>query len=460
MSNYNIFDIRYGLLILFLVCIPISGSSQTLEKKKSEQIQEKINPFTSEKGAKLYKNENSKNPGNSSILDWEELSGNWWGYRDALRQDGLNFNVTYTSDFFGILNGDRNEGFDYVDNVDLQLTLNFDKLFNWRGARLFVYGLGDRGGGICQRSKSAQGISNIEAVSTWKFYQVWIEQKLFKNRLSLLFGLYDLNSEFDTRETSSIFINPSQGIGIDFSQSGKNGPSIFPTASLAFRISYKLFDGITLHSAIFDGVPGDPDNPYGTHIILRKSDGFLLANEIDFNCGNGNLMKGYGKYALGAWYYTSQFPDVNELDNFNKSIQRNGNYGVYAFGEKFIYAEDHNTDQGASIFLRVGIADKNVNEFDSYLGGGIVYKGLITGRDADIIGLAFASCHTGNKYRASVFREGNTAPTFETDIELTYNLKLTNYLELQPDLQYIINPINSEKGSNTTAFGIRSSVEF
>lgn len=49
---------------------------------------------------------------------------------------------------------------------------------------------------------------------------------MFDDKLSLLFGLYDLNSEFDTQETSSIFINPSHDIGAEYAQSGKNLPSI------------------------------------------------------------------------------------------------------------------------------------------------------------------------------------------------------------------------------------------
>jgi porin len=53
-------------------------------------------------------------------------------------------------------------------------------------------------------------------------------------------GLYDLNSEFDVIEAAALFLNPSHGIGPDFAQSGRNGPSIFPVTSLAIRGEYRL----------------------------------------------------------------------------------------------------------------------------------------------------------------------------------------------------------------------------
>ena len=69
-----------------------------------------------------------------------------------------------------------------------------------------------------------------------KLYEAWFEQTLFDDRLSFKAGLYDLNTEFDVVETAGLFINSSHGIGPDFSQSGVNGPSIFPTTSLGIRV--------------------------------------------------------------------------------------------------------------------------------------------------------------------------------------------------------------------------------
>lgn len=76
---------------------------------------------------------------------------------------------------------------------------------------------------------------SIDADNTWKIYEAWFQQKLFGDNLSILTGLFDLNSEFDLIETAGLFLNSSQGIGSNFSQTGLNCPSIFPNTSLWLR---------------------------------------------------------------------------------------------------------------------------------------------------------------------------------------------------------------------------------
>ena len=80
-------------------------------------------------------------------------------------------------------------------------------------------------------------------------------------RASIKFGLYDLNSEFDAIEAAALFINPSHGIGPDFSQSGRNGPSIFPLTSLALRADYKLDDHWLVRAVILDAFQVIPSVP-------------------------------------------------------------------------------------------------------------------------------------------------------------------------------------------------------
>ncbi|TDI96625.1 MAG: hypothetical protein E2O76_11425 [Caldithrix sp.] len=98
-------------------------------------------------------------------------------------------------------------------------------MFGWKGASFFLYGLGNSGGNPSENVGDAQIVSNIEGPDTWKFYEIWIQQNLFLGKLSVLAGLYNLNSEFDVIETGQLFLNSSHGIGPDFSQTGLNGRS-------------------------------------------------------------------------------------------------------------------------------------------------------------------------------------------------------------------------------------------
>lgn len=113
------------------------------------------------------------------------------------------------------------------------------------------------------------------------------------------FGLYDLNSEFDAIDTAGLFVNSSFGIGPDYSQSGQNGPSIFPTTSVALRLAYQVTEHYYLQAAVLDGVPGDPNNNKGTHIQFNRGDGLLYAAEFGYHQGDdGHAKLPYGKWAL------------------------------------------------------------------------------------------------------------------------------------------------------------------
>lgn len=94
----------------------------------------------------------------------------------------------------------------------------------------------------------------------------------------MLVGRYDLNSEFYRLQSASLFLNSSFGIGPEFSQSGLEGPSIFPNTSVGARFAIKPIEEIVLRTAVLDGVP--VDRPNGTREIFAQGDGVLAVTEV------------------------------------------------------------------------------------------------------------------------------------------------------------------------------------
>jgi porin len=72
-----------------------------------------------------------------------------------------------------------------------------------------------------------------------------------------------------------------QGIGPDFSQSGRNGPSIFPVTSLAVRRERKLAKNWLARLTVLNGLPGDPTHPAATVIKLSGRDGVLIVGKVN-----------------------------------------------------------------------------------------------------------------------------------------------------------------------------------
>lgn len=385
------------------------------------------------------------------------LISDWNNFEISSVNAGIEVSIDYKNDFWGNISGGINKKPAYVGLLSPALDIDLDKILSWQAAKLYLSIHGTFGSNFNDWVGSIQGVDNIEAYDTWKIYEFWIEQGLFKNSLSLRFGLYDLNSEFDVQETSLVFLNPSQGIGPDFSLTGKNGPSIFPTTSLALRIKYQPNSGYYAQAAIFDGVPGDPKNPSGNHIIINKNNGALLTAEAGFMRRENSSNKGYEKYGIGCWYYTSKF-ELHNSNNIKK--MHKGNFGFYAFAEKEIYQETLDKEQGLSAFLRIGYAEDNLNKIDGYLGTGLVYKGLFNNRNQDVLGIAVAIAHTSNWYWQELKVSNYDLGRSEIDCELTYSMYLLKWLNLQPDLQYLFNPLNNKESKHVYITGLRTTLTF
>lgn len=346
-------------------------------------------------------------------------------------------------DYFSNVSGGIKNEDSYMLNASLGMSLDLELLAGLKGTAVYFSVIGIKGVPFLENTGAIQGISNIAGLNQRKLYEAWIEQNLFDKKFSILVGLYDLNSEFDVRESSIYFINPSFGIGFDFSQSGSNGPSIFPYTSLAVRIKARLSDTFEIIGAVFDGVPGSLNNESFFQVKLSAEEGALIATELIYYSQNNFL-----KISFGGWYYTSTFETI--LDENKES----GNFGAYLNAEKLIYSEESNSSQGLSLFGRIGFAHTNFNPSDYTILGGIDYKGIIPGRDEDIFGLACSSIHLSDKFK----QLNNLDSNFETIFELTYNLQINEWLRIQPDLQYILNPVLAPEADYAFVAGVRTEI--
>ncbi len=393
---------------------------------------------------------------------------------NAQLSDGVSFDAVYTSDVAANLSGGVDRGVRYLDNLDLALTLDSEPLVGWSGTTVFLYGLGNQGGSISGLVGDAQGVSNIAAPTAWRLYEAWVEHVLPGERLSLLAGLYDLNSEFDVVWTSSLFVNSSHGIGAEYGQSGRNGPSIFPVTSLGIRARASAADRLILKAVVLDGVPGDPDRPRRTHIAFADGDGWLMAAEAVLLVGGDSewytepsrfrlvsrtdVELFDARFAVGAWKYTAGFAELRDPRILALWAPSHRNQGVYALAEMSLLRESSDPAQGLSGFARFGVANNRINRFGSYLGLGLVYTGLLPGRGDDQAGLALAVARNGDPYFESVAPLG-TPDRSEAVIEATYLAGITSWLSIQADLQYIVNPGTEPNVSNALVPLVRFQIE-
>jgi porin len=258
----------------------------------------------------------------------------------------------------------------------------------------------------------AQVVSNVDAPSVLRPFEAWVEAPLNRTtRLKL--GYIDLNSEFDLQPVGASFLNSSFGIAPDFSQSGQNGPSIFPVTSPGALLAVE-HEGWTVRVAAFDAVPGYVDHPSRFLPGPPGRGGALLVAEGDVRIAGGELQ-------LGGWAYTSAFP---RLDGRG----RGSSHGAYVQYEHRLV--DNGKGPGLDAWVRVGRAAPAVNEIGTYIGGGLRW-----GTEDSHLGLGLAHARRGDP--ALRAEPGHRA---ETAIEATAFHRINDSFAIQPDLQYVRHP--------------------
>lgn len=337
--------------------------------------------------------------------------------------------LTYTAEFGANVIGGVERGAVHLGNIDLTLTIDANRWLNWHGCSLFFYGLANYSTqNPSELVGDIQGISNIAADPNVRLYEAWLQQTFFDDMISARFGLYDLNSEFDTIEAAALFAHSAHGIGTDYAQSGKRGPSIFPLAALAARLHIAVPEGAYAQVAVFDGEPEEL-----WKLELSAADGLLISGEAGFVTADRAI--GLIKAAAGFWLYTADFPDIQD-----PYTQRTGNAGAYTLMEFAAFREETGNNQGLTLFARAGLAHRDINPVHYYLGLGAVYHGLLPSRNEDAVGFALASAFFSPKARRAMAETGPRAAIAETVLEASYRALLRPWLYAFLDFQYVVNP--------------------
>ncbi len=363
----------------------------------------------------------------------------------------FNLEAGYTADLWRNARGGVAAGNSYLDAMDIAATVDAGRAWGWDGVTLHGHLQYNNGAAFSGRwVGDNQSVTNIEGVDTLRLYELWAEFGFgAESASSIRFGFYDLNSEFDSIDTAGLFINSSHGIGPELAQSGANGPSIFPVTTLALR-ARGAAGSWYWQAAALDGAPGDREHPDRSGLFLSKAEGALLVAELGREAGV------FRKIALGAWSYTARFDALAESDPLTGDpLQARGNRGVYALADAHVWSEGN---RALDAYIRMGMAESRFNAVSTYAGAGIVLTGPIASRAEDQIGLSIASAGAGQDFRRAADMAGTPTHSRETTIELTYRAPLTDWLTIQPDLQYVMHPGFDRSLDDALVIGLR--VEF
>ncbi len=361
-----------------------------------------------------------------SMLDRDNLTGDWWGARDALQHHGIipavSFLQAASENFAG---GIRTNRIDWRYRLDVSLTLNTARILGWKGGTAFVDFMAHGGENPALNLVGAvQAISAIDQNPATRLDQIWYKQQLAGKDLWFKLGRIDTTYDFDNIRDAQPFLNGSFGFtptifvfpSYPFSAWGSEG-CWKPWTHLQLKAG--LFDGNTENTlpAVASADPNAVENPYGLMAIGEQSVNYLL--------GPAHLS---GTVTLGEWYHTGTF------QTYAGTYQQDA-HGCYVYLDQTLWKSDHQPGSSASrigTFIQYGWANGKLTQIDGNLLGGLRWRGPIPGRPDDNLGLgaswAYLSRHAQTPYNSECIVEG------------FYSIQVTPWLNVQPDLQYVIHP--------------------
>lgn len=311
------------------------------------------------------------------------------------------------------------------------------RYFGFEGWRIHAQVFRTDGESLSSRIGDIQTVDNIEAVNVTRLFEGWVERSFGpqdKPVAALRVGLLDLNADFDSTNPASLFINSSHGIAPDLSRSGLDGPSIFPVSAPGARLTWNASDKLTMKSAVFDGVAGDPARPHAfVAERVSASDGVLAIGELDDKLTDSLTLM------TGAWAYSRALQPA-----FRPGASTAPGRGVFA-----ALSTGTPKDSGWACWVRAGLADPRAQTVGGYLGGGVIYKGAF-GRKGDRMGFAIARAAIGDDARVA-----ERLPRAETTFEGSYQAKIGERFAVQPDVQYVVDPAGRAGRASALVVGLR-----
>lgn len=424
----------------------------------------------------------------SSLQQWwngKYATGDWLGARDTLEDRGVRFQANWRGQYLGIVNGgiERRGGFTQEINFDLDIDaakliqndtikgLSFTGNLRWREA---TYSINKYSG-----TDSTFRPDAYTGGAGWrlrKFYATYTTPELFgiENFATISGGWQVPTDLFLVQPESKLFtnqsirtakgINPNLPWGGSYSTWGgyvRLEPTKWSYLQSGMYLAYPFGTDPMNHALSFQGYAPDP-----------SLNGLYSLTEIGFTPEIGPE-KLPAKFSTGFIYWGVErtgYDNVPYDGNFqfywqwDQRVTREKSIAASEVpdpsGKGVVAARPKGDDQGLYWFSTVNFAPPVNNLMQFYVLGGLVYKGLIPGRDKDRAGLALAygdySFDAASQDRA----RGRDPRTYQAVLEFDYRIQVNRFLYVQPLIQYIMNPGGSGLVQNDTILGVHFGTNF
>lgn len=379
----------------------------------------------------------SSNPGAVNVMTGSGQAEEFFLNQLGIKNDhGIRLGGLWVSDVNSLMSGGAKPGKWSVNSLlILDLNIDTEKLFNWKGGSFGVDFLQFNGQDTNGQAGSVQGYNSLpgpDPLNRSELYQLWYRQGFFDDKLAFRIGktvpTFDFGNvlrpihplhEYRAIPAVSgliytpIFVNPSMLGVLPGYYNSAYGLTVNVAPIKEWYFSYGVYDG---------------------NLARGKQTGLALLPEFNgyyFNIGETGTYWRIGKakqpgmVAAGFWYQTGMLQGA-------PGISENGTYGFYSFGSQRLWFRHPEKDNsGISAFFQFGGNASVTLPINRYVGGGFTAFDLVPKRPLDSMGLG-----------ASLSWLNPTLFTNSTELmfQAYYQAHVIEGLYLQPVISYIPNP--------------------
>ena len=397
------------------------------------------------------------------------MMGDWDGQREKLAHKGVTFSQTYTTNVLGNVSGGMKQGARYDHSVGWDVNFDLERFVGMIDTQFHISGLWRQGQNL---SKAVIGndlvVSTIYGHEQFRFYFLYLEKAFLDKRFTIRIGRIAAGDDFASSPLYGTFVSNAVD-GVPISIPINLFFTVYPTATWGTRAKLNLNDDFYVLSALYNGDKGvERDSMYGLDFSLRLKQGVAFAQEFAYAPKNGiGEAQLPGHYKAGIYYNSAVRRDLYSDINDNSYAVTNldskkhvGAYNVYIHADQMIYREEGTKDQGLTPLAVVTLGPDNVNKFPFFIMGGLVYKGLIPGRDNDTTGFEVVYTKYSDKIKESQQSVGASPQQYEMMFEFTHKIMITKWMSFQPDLQYIIQPGGTGNIDDALVIGFQFGLTF
>lgn len=414
-----------------------------------------------------------------TVLGYEPMTpgllGDWGGMRSTLSDNGFNYALIYqTESAYNVSGGYNKSGhYAFVDQTALLFNQDLERFTGMSDAKieglitnrnhddnLTTERLQDQRVHFNDLAQEGWGTGSITRLGYLTFSRTFMDKKLTWRA-----GLMNYQQTFDQITPCDFQLLTLCG--------GKSSNSLtwntWNIHSWGTTFAYAVTPELTLKTGVIEQNSRADDTSRAWSFTTHGSKGVLLPVEAELKTHVNGLP---GAYNLGILFTNAKqsslyTPVGEETETYNRT------WFAWAGFNQQVTSHQDDQSRGMSVFGNMSIADQRTDVSHIIASLGIRYRGLFDAMPNDYIGFGGSWIDMSNRL-AKTERQINQIngiydydnPLYQpvqghaVNFDLYYRFRPVSWLDIQPDVQYWINPAAVSETKNAFVVGLKTAIRF